>query len=132
MRYSTARERVCGGPSHPRTLTKIPFDVPFLCRYAIQLDVLVLLRRLLEHFTSSAFYINTSPEFDAVKIVVSSVIVTIGDVFLRKIATDIASEVSVIWNEGKFGEYYSSVIANPNPLWLTKCRRFGMVHLVVL
>jgi len=72
-------------------------------RYSVQLDVLVLLRRLLEHFTSSAFYINTTREFDAVKIIVSAVVVTLADVILRKIASDIPSEVSTIWNEGKFG-----------------------------
>jgi len=72
-------------------------------RYALQLDVILLLKRLLEHFVSSAFAINTTREFDAVKIVVAAVITTIADVFLRKIATDIPSEVSTVWNQGRFG-----------------------------
>ena len=59
-------------------------------RYALQLDVILLLKRLLEHFASSAFAINTSREFDGVKIVVAAVVVTIADVFLRKIATGVA------------------------------------------
>ncbi len=71
-------------------------------RYALQLDVLLLLKRLLEHFCSSAFAINTSREFDAVKIVVGSVVLTIADVFLRKVATDIPSEVSQVWNRKGF------------------------------
>jgi hypothetical protein len=72
-------------------------------RYALQLDVLLLLKRLMEHFASSAFAINTSREFDAVKIVVAGAIVTIGDVFMRKIAIDIPSEASLIWNRERFG-----------------------------
>jgi hypothetical protein len=67
-----------------------------ICRYALQLDVLLLLKRLMEHFASSCFVIRTSREFDAVKIVVSATMVTLADVFLRKRATDIPSEVSMI------------------------------------
>jgi len=72
-------------------------------RYALQLDVILLLKRLLEHFVSSAFAINTTREFDGVKIIVAAVITTIADVFLRKIATDIPSEVSTVWNTQRFG-----------------------------
>ena len=69
-------------------------DTPVV--YALQLDVLLLLKRLSEHFVSSCFAIQTSREFDAVKIVVGAVIVTIADVFLRKRATDIPSELSLV------------------------------------
>jgi hypothetical protein len=72
-------------------------------RYALQLDVILLLKRLLEHFVSSVFAINTTREFDAVRIVVTSVIMTIADVMLRKVATDIPSEVSTVWNQQGYG-----------------------------
>lgn len=57
----------------------------------------------MEHFIASASGINTSREFDAIKIVVGSVIVTLADVFLRKRATDIPSEVSLVWRVHEFG-----------------------------
>lgn len=72
-------------------------------RYALQLDVLLLLKRILEHFVAAAFAIATTREFDAVKIVVSAAIVTLADVFLRKDATDIPSEVSLVWRKHNFG-----------------------------
>mmetsp|Transcript_7246 Transcript_7246/g.21392 ORF Transcript_7246/g.21392 Transcript_7246/m.21392 type:complete len:5155 (-) Transcript_7246:1654-17118(-) len=71
--------------------------------YALQLDVLLLLKRLMEHFASSSFAIRTSREFDAVKIVVSAVMVTFADVFLRKHATDIPSEVSLVFRLHGYG-----------------------------
>ena len=73
------------------------------CRYALQLDILLLLKRLFEHFVSSAFAIVTTREFDGVKIVVGSVIVTLADVMLRKEATDIPSEVSQLIRLHGFG-----------------------------
>eukprot|EP00729_Bicosta_minor_P009922 gene9922-5877_t len=72
-------------------------------RYALQLDILLLLKRLFEHFVSSAFAIVTTREFDAVKIVVGSVIVTLADVMLRTEATDIPSEVSQLIRIHGFG-----------------------------
>lgn len=60
----------------------------------------------------SAFFIKTSKEFDAVRLVVSAVMVTIGDVFLRKEATDIESEASRIYRTNNFGA---------SPAWALVC-----------
>ena len=72
-------------------------------RYGVQLDLLLLFKRLFEHFLSSSFAIITTREFDAVKIVVGAVIVTLSDVVLRAEATDIPSEVSQVLRMHNFG-----------------------------
>jgi hypothetical protein len=58
-----------------------------------------------EHFVSSSFSLKTPKEFQGVRLAVLGVIAAIADVFLRKIATDIPSLVSTIYNEGRYGEY---------------------------
>ena len=72
-------------------------------RYALQLDFLLLFKRLFEHFLSSAFAVITTREFDAVKIVVGAVVVTLSDVILRTEAMDIPSEVSQVLRMHNFG-----------------------------
>jgi len=64
-------------------------------RYALQLDVLILLQRIIEHFTASAMSIRGSKSFDATKIIVPGCIAAIADAVMRKKATDIPSEVSL-------------------------------------
>jgi len=71
--------------------------------YAYQLDVLVLLQRLIEHFASSAFSIQATRSFDAVKIIVPACMAAIADAMMRKIATDIPAELSEVLANGGFG-----------------------------
>lgn len=49
----------------------------------------------MEHFVSSAFSLQTSRSFDAVRLIVSACIMTIADRVLRVKADDIPSEVSL-------------------------------------
>lgn len=58
-----------------------------------QQDILILLQRIIEHFAAAAFALQANRSFDAVKIIVPSVIACIADVVMRKKATDIPSEV---------------------------------------
>eukprot|EP01083_Nonionella_stella_P030773 84290_1 len=62
-------------------------------RYALQLDILILLQRIIEHFASSAFSLRATRSFDAVRIVVPGCMAAIADAVMRKAATDIPSEV---------------------------------------
>lgn len=64
-------------------------------RYALQLDILLLLQRVAEHWASSAFSLQATRSFDASKIIVPGVFAAIADAVLRKKATDIPSEVSL-------------------------------------
>ena len=63
--------------------------------YGLQLDVLILLQRIVEHFAASAFSLQPTRSFDAVRVLVPAVLLSIADVVLRKVATDIPSEVSL-------------------------------------
>eukprot|EP01087_Luapelamoeba_hula_P004848 TRINITY_DN1482_c0_g1_i1.p1 TRINITY_DN1482_c0_g1~~TRINITY_DN1482_c0_g1_i1.p1 ORF type:complete len:4317 (-),score=602.49 TRINITY_DN1482_c0_g1_i1:51-13001(-) len=89
-------------------------------RYALQLDILVLLQRLIEHFASSAFAIKATRSFDAVRIIVPACMAAIADVVIRKRATDIPSELSLHLmgdgarfgyglSVGKFGEQSETI-----------------------
>lgn len=64
-------------------------------RYALQLDVLILLQRIIEHFASSAFSLQATRSFDAIRIIVPACIAAIADSAMRRRATDIPSEVSL-------------------------------------
>jgi hypothetical protein len=64
-------------------------------RYGVQLDTLLLLQRLSEHWASSAFSLQATRSFDGVKIVIPAVMTAIADATIRKRATDIPSEVSL-------------------------------------
>ena len=64
-------------------------------RYALQLDVLILLQRIIEHFAASVFSLEPTRSFDAVRVLIPAVLLSIADVVLRKTATDIPSEVSL-------------------------------------
>ena len=76
-------------------------------RYALQLDILILLQRIIEHFASSAFSIQATRSFDAVRIIVPACISAIADVVMRKRATDIPSEVSLhLMGDSQFGFRY--------------------------
>jgi hypothetical protein len=62
-------------------------------RYALQLDILILLQRIMEHFASSSLSLRPTRPFDAVRIIVPGCIASIADAVMRKKATDIPSEV---------------------------------------
>lgn len=62
-------------------------------RYALQLDILILLQRLIEHFASSALSLQATRSFDAVRIIVPACMAALADAVIRKKATDIPSEV---------------------------------------
>ena len=64
-------------------------------RYALQLDILILLQRIVEHFAASVFSLQPSRSFDAVRVLIPAALLTIADAVLRKTATDIPSEVSL-------------------------------------
>jgi thiol-disulfide isomerase/thioredoxin len=76
-------------------------DTPM--RYGVQLDVLILLARIMEHFASSCLSLNTNRSFDAVRIVISGVIVAIADCVMRKRSTDHPSEVFETLREKSYG-----------------------------
>ena len=64
-------------------------------RYALQLDLLILLQRIVEHFAASVFSLQPSRSFDAVRLLVPAALLAIADAVLRKEATDIPSEISL-------------------------------------
>ena len=63
-----------------------------LC-YAKQLDLMLLLHRIMEHFVAAAFSVKHTRAMDAVRMVVSACIAAVADAIMRKVATDIPSEV---------------------------------------
>ena len=64
--------------------------------YADQLDLLILLQRLTEHFAAAAFSLDHTRSTDGVRMVVPSLIAAIADCVLRQAATDIPSEASTL------------------------------------
>lgn len=61
-------------------------------RYGLQLDLVIVFGRILEHFISSVFSIHSTKSLDAVKLIVSSCIACFIDVILRRESTDQSSE----------------------------------------
>lgn len=62
-------------------------------RYAVQLDVMILLQRIIEHFVAAVFSLHSTKALDALKLVIPACIAAIADVVMRKEATDIPSEL---------------------------------------
>eukprot|EP01012_Entosiphon_sulcatum_P009332 TRINITY_DN1521_c0_g2_i1.p1 TRINITY_DN1521_c0_g2~~TRINITY_DN1521_c0_g2_i1.p1 ORF type:complete len:4962 (-),score=1074.52 TRINITY_DN1521_c0_g2_i1:73-14958(-) len=62
--------------------------------YMAQLDLLILLRRLTEHFASSSLSLQDTRSLDAIKLVVMGSLMVMADASLRKLATDIPSVIS--------------------------------------
>ena len=73
--------------------TKCPWATDI--RYALQLDILVLLQRIAEHFASASYSVRPTRQFFALRITVMGAIAAIADVVMRKRATDIPSELCV-------------------------------------
>ena len=63
--------------------------------YADQLDLLVLLQRIMEHFAAAADSLDHTRATDAGRMVVPACIAAIADCVMRQRATDIASEASI-------------------------------------
>ena len=63
--------------------------------YAEQLDLMLLLARIMEHFVAAAFSVNHTRSMDAVRMVVPACIAAIADVIMRHEASDFPSEVCV-------------------------------------
>jgi hypothetical protein len=61
--------------------------------YALQVELLLTLQRLMEHFSAATMSISQSRSFDGVFIVVPGCLVAISDAIIRQIATDRPSEV---------------------------------------
>ena len=62
--------------------------------YAQQLDLMLLLQRVIEHFAASVFTIDHTRSVDSVRMVVPACIAAVADAVMRQIAVDIPSEVS--------------------------------------
>jgi hypothetical protein len=62
--------------------------------YSQQLDTMILLQRLMEHFASACFSLHNTKSFDAVRIVVAAAIAAVADSVMRRRASDIPSVVS--------------------------------------
>jgi hypothetical protein len=67
------------------------WDAPIT--YELQVELLITLQRLIEHFSAAAMSIQQSRPFDGVCIVVPGCICAIADALVRRIATDEPSEV---------------------------------------
>ena len=73
-----------------RVSTCIWCETPLL--YGQQLDILILLQRLVEHFAAAALNIEHSASTDTVRMLVPAVIAIIADVTLRTKAADYSSQ----------------------------------------
>ena len=62
--------------------------------YSQQLDIVILLQRIMEHFASAACSLHPTKSFDAVRIVVVACITALADSVLRRRASDNPSAVS--------------------------------------
>lgn len=78
------------GPAAERTCV---WRTPML--HAQQLELLLLLQRLIEHFAAAAFSLDHTMSFDAVRMVVPAAIAAVADAVMRQLATDKPSRVSV-------------------------------------
>ena len=63
--------------------------------YAQQLDAMLLLQRLVEHFAASVFGVDHTRSLDAVRMVVPACIAAVADCIMRQIAADLPSEVCI-------------------------------------
>ena len=61
--------------------------------YAQQLDLMLLLQRIIEHFAASIFSIDHTRSLDGVRMVVPACIAAVADCVMRQLAIDIPSEV---------------------------------------
>eukprot|EP00966_Prymnesium_polylepis_P291327 6729182-Prymnesium_polylepis.1 len=59
--------------------------------YDDQLDLILLLQRIVEHFASSALSLELTPALDASRMFVPAAIAAVADALLRQVATDIPS-----------------------------------------
>ena len=62
--------------------------------YSQQLDLVILLQRIMEHFASAAFSLHPTKAFDAVRIVVVACMTALADCVMRRRASDMPSAIS--------------------------------------
>ena len=72
--------------------------------YAQQLDLMLLLQRIMEHFVAAAFSVDHTRAMDGVRMVVPACIAAVADAVMHKVATDIPSEVCIHLAGGVRGE----------------------------
>jgi thiol-disulfide isomerase/thioredoxin len=79
--------------------------------YAQQLDLMLLLQRIMEHFVAAAFSVDHTRTMDGVRMVVPACIAAVADAVMRKTAQDIPSEVCMHLAGGVRGEADAGVTA---------------------
>lgn len=73
-------------------------------RYGLQLDLVICLGRIMEHFISATFSMHTTKAKDGLNLVLTACITALTDVILRKAATDQPSEFCLhLMGEGDVG-----------------------------
>ena len=81
--------------------------------YARQLDILLLLVRITQHFHASIFSLRSGRSFDAVRLMVMGAITVLADAIIRKRSSDIPSDLSLALrgtkDKSKSGFYVSAV-----------------------
>jgi thiol-disulfide isomerase/thioredoxin len=80
--------------------------------YAQQLDLMLLLQRIMEHFVAAAFSVDHTRAMDGVRMVVPACIAAVADAVMRKTAQDIPSEVCMHLAGGIRGESAASGVAS--------------------
>ena len=61
-------------------------------RYGLQLDLCIVLERILEHFIAAVFSLHATKSLDALKLIIPAAIASFVDVLLRKVSIDQPSE----------------------------------------
>ena len=75
-----------------RKATSMPCIWDADCEYNIQLELLVLLQRIMEHFSAAIMSLRACKSLDAVSIIVPGCICALADAIIRRRATDRPSE----------------------------------------
>jgi len=82
--------------------------------YARQLDILLLLVRITQHFHASIFSLRSGRSFDAVRLMVMGAITVLADAIIRKRSSDIPSDLSLFLRgsstKEKSGGFYVSAV----------------------
>jgi thiol-disulfide isomerase/thioredoxin len=80
--------------------------------YAQQLDLMLLLQRIMEHFVAAAFSVDHTRAMDGVRMVVPACIAAVADAVMRKTAQDIPSEVCMHLAGGVRGESAAAAVTS--------------------
>ena len=85
----------------PKAKGKCPWDVPMM--YPQKLEILLILKRLMEHYLSAALGVSVTPEFDGAMMITAAAIMTMSDHVFRAPTVDTVSEASALYRLHKFG-----------------------------